>query len=139
MTSSIQSFYNTRNNSMKGLNRNITTELFENDKTYSLRQKMTSKEVAQQLRKSERNARKENRRNIVENRVLTSRISSSRISSSRISSSLMKRLRTTVDYYESDQEDDATDGDYGETVIDTDTIDDDTNSDSDYDPEEDQE
>jgi hypothetical protein len=130
MTSAIQSYYNTRNSNKNNCVKphNITTSLFENDNTYSLRQKTTSKEVAQQLRKSERNARKENRRSIVENRVSTSHIFGSPI----------KRLRTTVDYYESDQEDDASDGDYGETVINTDTMDDDTNSDSDYDPEEDQ-
>ena len=124
MTSSIQSFYNTRNNSMKSSNRNITTELFENDKTYSLRQKMTSNEVAQQLRKSERSLRKETRRSIVENKVIGS----------------FKRPRHNVDYYESDQEDDTSDGDYNENMdLNAETTDTLEDSDSDYEPESDEE
>jgi hypothetical protein len=122
MTSSIQSFYNTRTNSRVN---NITTDLYENDNTYSRRQKITPKEVAQQLRKSERSIRKENRRSIVENKGPL-------IVGPLIVGPLIKRHRATVDYYESDQEDDASDGDYGETA------DTDSDSDSDYDPEEDQ-
>ena len=129
MTSSIQSFYNTRNSYIKSSEnssaRNITTDLYENDNTYSRRQKATPKEIAQQLRKSERSLRKKNRRSIVENKVV----------GPLIFGPLIKRLRTTVDYYESDQEDDASDGDYGETA-DTDKSND---EDSDYVPDSDEE